>query len=220
VQDFRSVTRFDCFESVVFWAATADEPRWEGSLTDIGLGGARLVSPTPLEVGLRLLMVPREAPLVNPVCFEVRWCNEGDAESQVGLAVRETVAGLLGGWTADLWADTGLRPDQIAQRRKSRRVQLDLEASLGPGAADLQAAVILDLGLGGAALRSSLDLAEGSRVLIELPAAALTLSGRIVSRRSGQQGKLCYGVAFCELTSAHRAALADFLESQLDQRKV
>jgi len=222
--DHRAITRLPCQRAVRF---TWDQKRkGQGFLTDIGLGGARLVSPVKLEPGVMVSVSPQQKSAGSePVVFEVRWCNpsgpdfEDPKEAfQVGLALRAQMPEFVASWLADLLADQGLRPEQIAQRRQYLRVTTEIGAKLGGVDEELDPCIIQDLSVGGVAVRTKLLFSPGAAVQLGLPAQAgtpaLILPGQVVSRRRGR-GTWIYGISFTDPTKSQRTTLEQLVERAL-----
>lgn len=222
--DHRAITRLPCQRAVRF---TWDQKRKsQGFLTDVGLGGARLVSPVKLEPGTMVALSPQQKGAGGePVAFEVRWCNPSGEDYddpkeafQVGLALRAQMPEFVASWLADLLADQGLRPEQISQRRQYLRVNAEMGAKLGGLDEELDPCIIQDISVGGVGVRTKLLFSAGAQVQLGLPAQAgtpaLIMGGKIVSRRRGR-GNWIYGVSFTDVTSTQRTALEQLVERRL-----
>lgn len=222
--DHRAITRLPCQRAVRF---TWDQKRkGQGFLTDIGLGGARLVSAVQLEPGAMVAVSPQQKTTgAEPVVFEVRWCNPSGPDYddpkeafQIGLAVRAQMPEFVSSWLADLLADQGLRPEQITQRRQYLRVNAEMSARLGGVDEELDPCIVQDVSVGGVGVRTKLLFSPGALVQLGLPSQAgtpaLVMGGKIVSRRRGR-GTWVYGVSFTELTSTQRGALEQLVERRL-----
>ncbi len=221
--DHRAITRLPCQRAVRF---TWDQKRKsQGFLTDIGLGGARLVSPVKLDPGTMVSVSPSQKGAGDPVAFEVRWCQASDPDFedpkeafQVGLAVRAQMPEFVNSWMADLLADQGLRPEQIGQRRKYLRVTTEIGARLGGVDEDLDPCIVQDLSLGGVAVSTKLLFSPGALIQLGLPASgglpSLVMGGKIVSRRRGK-GNWIYGVSFTDVTNTQRTTLEQLVERRL-----
>ncbi|MCA9776966.1 MAG: PilZ domain-containing protein [Candidatus Eremiobacteraeota bacterium] len=213
VREHRDFPRLEVDAKVrIAGTATHDAPELPANLSDLSLGGARLVTPADLEEGSEVGLIPfsglmEEHPLHRTLEFQVIWRGpQGDSKwREYGLAHTGSVLDVLHSWLGHLLLRQRADTQLLEQRRENRRLRFDkveeqqLVARTSHDQSEYRL-VLLDAAPGGILARSesagpevgmhlSLDLGLGPELLEE------PITGCVIDKRD-QFDSTFYRIAF------------------------
>ncbi|MBI3927441.1 MAG: PilZ domain-containing protein [Armatimonadetes bacterium] len=174
-----------------------DAPR-EASVINMGLGGLLLLSERLLPAGALLEIRQKDAQR-GPVQVEVIWSRPRPESNrfECGGKYRGSSEQLERSWIKPALQRLGFEAPDMYERRRFRRVRLQLEARLRLGEVAHEC-LVLDLGLGGALVesRDSVRADEGQPVVLSIAVdGEPNLAGHLVYSVAGSRR---FGLCFAE----------------------
>lgn len=214
-QERRVTTRVDCCYPV---ECEQGAERFRGTVTNMGLGGMRLLSERELETDASLQVHSHE-PGWGGLAARVVWSRprtHGD-DFETGLIYRAGLEDLDNSWVKAALQHLGFESRSLYERRRTLRANTSLQARLGL-AGQQYACVMRDLGLGGALVETPaqiIGIQDRSAVTLEvnLPDQQILFARTVYSRLlpSGhQQHGLCFD------PDRHNQAQARLVEGYLE----
>lgn len=214
-QERRVTTRVDCCYPV---ECEQGSERFPGTVTNMGLGGMRLLSERELETDAALHVHSHEAGW-GALAARVVWSRprtHGD-DFETGLIYRDGLEELDNSWVKAALKHLGFESKSLYERRRTLRANTSLQAHLAV-AGKPYACVMRDLGLGGALVETPapiIGIQDRAAVTLEvnLPDKQILFAHVVYSRLlpSGhQQHGLCFDL------DRHNQAQARLVEGYLE----
>ncbi|MFN8607264.1 MAG: PilZ domain-containing protein [Vulcanimicrobiota bacterium] len=214
-QERRITTRVDCCYPVD--CEVAGE-RFAGTVTNMGLGGMRLLSSRQLSSDSSLQIFSHE-PGWGPVATRVVWSRErsGGDDFESGMVYRDGLQELDSSWVKTALQHLGFESSSLYERRRTLRAATSLQAQLAV-AGKPYPCIMRDLGLGGALVETAspiLGIQDGAAVSLEvsLPDKQV-LFAKIVYSRLLPSGHQQHGLSFDP--DRHNQAQARLVEGYLE----
>lgn len=215
VQERRVTTRVDCCYPV---ECELEGQRFPGSVTNMGLGGMRLLAERELSRDTTLQVHSKE-PGWGSLAARVVWSRaraEGD-DFESGLIYRDGLKELENSWVKAALQHLGFESSSLYERRRTLRANTSLQAQLAV-AGRPYACVMRDLGLGGALVETPaqiLGIQDRAAVTLEvnLPDKQVLFAHVVYSRllpSGAQQHGLCFD------PDRHNQAQARLVEGYLE----
>lgn len=215
-QERRVTTRVDCCYPV---DCDLEGARFPGSVTNMGLGGMRLLSERELERDSTLHIYSHE-PGWGSLAARVVWSRprtEGSDDFETGLIYRDGLKELDNSWVKAALQHLGFESSSLYERRRTLRATTSLQAQLAVAGRPYPC-VMRDLGLGGALVETPsqiLGIQDRAAVTLEvnLPEKQILFAHVVYSRLlpSGhQQHGLCFD------PDRHNQAQARLVEGYLE----
>jgi hypothetical protein len=214
-QERRVTTRVDCCYPVDCELAGQ---RFAGTVTNMGLGGMRLLSERELEREGSLMIFSHE-PGWGPVAARVVWSRErnGSDDFETGLIYRDGLQELDSSWVKAALQHLGFESASLYERRRTLRAATSLQAQLAV-AGKPYPCIMRDLGLGGALVETPsaiLGIQDRAAVTLEvnLPDKQI-LFAHVVYSRLLPSGHQQHGLSFDP--DRHNQAQARLVEGYLE----
>ncbi len=185
--DRRDYRRLESEAKVVVASRGADPCL--GYLTDLGMGGVGLRTLLSAQVADRVELGSVAHPPPQPIGFRIVWSQSLKNDwHHYGLSYEGTATEFLTSWVCRLFARAGGFADKAIERRRFRRIPVQLAIRVGPPGQESTATTVLNLGSGGLMMVSDREFPVGQFLKVELETPRLTLEGVVVSqRREGDQ---------------------------------
>jgi hypothetical protein len=198
----------------LLWAATVEVrgQRFEGTIVDFSVGGARLKFDAPVAAGDELTLVLQQ---LDELGAKVVWQREGEAGLQFLLAPDEVAARVQEKLLADLGKDEGGRSARAASGRAGGGVRA------GRRLAVLALAAIGGLGaLGGGSLliASSFSHEEGPALALSGGAVGQHSCGSLMEKLGGSTNELDFSLNVASAVQAKCLDIHDLGPSDSDPR--
>lgn len=214
-QERRVTTRVDCCYPVDCELAGQ---RFSGTVTNMGLGGMRLLADReiPSDAGLQVFS---QEPGWGPVATRVVWSRErtGSDDFESGMVYRDGLQELDSSWVKTALQHLGFESSSLYERRRTLRAATSLQAQLSV-AGKPYACVVRDLGLGGALVETSspiLGIQDRAAVTLEVSLPdKQSLYAHIVYSRLLPSGHQQHGLSFDP--DRHNQAQARLVEGYLE----
>lgn len=184
--------------------AKTDTLTVDGRLVDLGIFGLSFLSPVELRTDTELeisppLEVMEEAP--TAIRCKVEQCVPVGDKYHCGLAYNESAETLTESWIAQLLLALGFDLTHLVQKRKQRRVPVEITAEFQTFDGELStAARVMDLGVQGALVEAKVQWGQGTEIGLLLGPyhehEAFYLDGVVVDVRDGEDGAFLHGVRF------------------------
>ncbi|GMU57931.1 MAG: hypothetical protein AMXMBFR33_70770 [Candidatus Xenobia bacterium] len=212
----RKSVRIQCYYQVV---CNQGVRRFEAVVQDVGLTGLCLQSSLRLKRGQTIEVVPTSGG--NPVPCQVRWCRGGVA----GLSFELRPTELVRSWVSQLLTAVGFNEEAVYQRRTAIRASADLPVALKAADQEMQSGRLLDLGVGGALVQVTAELALGQRrTLVVGPhwnLEVMRLECEVVRVDVPDPGdRFNLGLRFLDPTPAQMRLLGSYVVELMAQRPV
>ena len=214
-QERRVTTRVDCCYPV---DCEHSGQRFTGTVTNMGLGGMRLLAERELEREVTLMIHSHE-PGWGPVAARVVWSRErtGGDDFETGLIYRDGLQELDSSWVKAALQHLGFESASLYERRRTLRAATALQAQLAV-AGKPYPCIMRDLGLGGALVETTspiLGIQDRAAVSLEvsLPDKQV-LFAHVVYSRLLPSGHQQHGLSFDP--DRHNQAQARLVEGYLE----
>jgi len=162
----------------------------EATAIDLSLTGVRLKVSSPLLIGENChISLPGQPD--QEVAATVQWCISGDSgASRAGLRFTDTPEKLTHSWVVDHLIVAGLQESQLSQKRRWIRVHTEAAVVVRDEKEQEFEATMLDLGVGGARIRTKARLKGKEGVRLVIPTGkkrtAIALSASVVGSRGDE----------------------------------
>lgn len=184
--------------------AKSDTLTVDGRLVDLGIFGLSFLSPVELRPDSELeisppLEVMEEAPAA--IRCKVEQCVPSGDKYHCGLGYNESAETLTESWIAQLLLALGFDLTHLVQKRKQRRVPVEIKAEFQTFDGELStSAQVLDLGVQGALVEARVQWTQGTEIGLLLGPhkehEAFYLDGVVVDVREGENGAHLHGIRF------------------------
>lgn len=197
--------------------------RFEAVVQDVGLTGLQLTTANRLKRGQTVEVVPINGG--NPVPCLIRWIRRGGSEWVAGLSFELRPSELVHSWVSQLLTAVGFNEEAVYQRRTAVRAAADLPVALrGPGE-EMLAGRLLDLGVGGALVQVTRQVALGDRYTLVLGPhknlETVRLDGEVVRVDSPDPGdRFNLGLRFIGPGNSQVRLLGNYVMELLSARPV
>lgn len=146
--------------------------QFKGIVTELGLEGLRIKSPdAPFKEGQSWEIhyaLGREDAAAGPVRVQTAWVQKVGREFVAGARYADSRENMRRSWVRYLLQELGFDESRIYQRRQYIRVDASIPARMLEGSRCLAEGRLVNLGIGGALLESSLSLTKGSALTLEM----------------------------------------------------